>query len=470
MSETTGLTYWSRRVLEELEIVSANFDPDPVHDLRVALRRCRSIADAWLAVDPDPGWKQLKKLGRDLFSRLGDLRDMQVMEELVNDLADPEDPVGRDILKSLAEREGELKNNAQSALHVFDTRHWHSLTARLAERTRSTELEGPFFQHMAVERWENAHHLHRRALKNRSQVAFHQLRIGLKKLRYVVENFLPQRHEAWGRDLRELQDLLGQVHDLDVLQGIVKSHAGLGLEDRRRWISRIGEARQERLKKYREKMAGRQSLWYVWRADLPQGERLQEAALARLRTWAAFLDPDFEHSKHVTTLALQLYDGLARDGLFRASEKGRRILEAAGLLHDVGLAKTKRGHHKKSCEMIVKKLAVPLGWTREELRAVAAVARYHRGALPDAQHSCLKQIGVASKFSVIRLAGILRLADGFDAGRDRKVRRLQVERSNGIVTVQGEGFESIGPVAERIAAARYLLETTCHVAVVVRPL
>jgi len=27
--------------------------PDPVHDLRVALRRCRSLADGLMALDPD---------------------------------------------------------------------------------------------------------------------------------------------------------------------------------------------------------------------------------------------------------------------------------------------------------------------------------------------------------------------------------------------------------------------------------
>ncbi|MGB7822814.1 MAG: CHAD domain-containing protein, partial [Candidatus Sulfotelmatobacter sp.] len=56
----TGLRYWMLRVLEECEHVSTDFGPDPVHDLRVSLRRCRSLADGLVALDPDPDWKAMK--------------------------------------------------------------------------------------------------------------------------------------------------------------------------------------------------------------------------------------------------------------------------------------------------------------------------------------------------------------------------------------------------------------------------
>jgi CHAD domain-containing protein len=61
--KTTGLRYWMLRVLEECDRVSADFALDPVHDLRVSLRRCRSLADGLMALDPDPNWKAMKKAG-----------------------------------------------------------------------------------------------------------------------------------------------------------------------------------------------------------------------------------------------------------------------------------------------------------------------------------------------------------------------------------------------------------------------
>lgn len=63
-----GLLYWAQRALDECDKASQDFAPDPVHDLRVALRGCRSMADGFLSVDPDPDWKQMKSLERMLKS------------------------------------------------------------------------------------------------------------------------------------------------------------------------------------------------------------------------------------------------------------------------------------------------------------------------------------------------------------------------------------------------------------------
>jgi len=62
------------RALKELEKVRTSPEPDAVHDLRVALRRCRSVAAVMEEVDPDRSWREMRKLGRKLFGQLGDLR------------------------------------------------------------------------------------------------------------------------------------------------------------------------------------------------------------------------------------------------------------------------------------------------------------------------------------------------------------------------------------------------------------
>ena len=80
-AEHRGLTYWMERTLKELEKVRETPDADAVHNLRVAIRRCRSVAAVMQEVDPDPAWPEMKKLGRKLFRQLGELRDTQVLEE-----------------------------------------------------------------------------------------------------------------------------------------------------------------------------------------------------------------------------------------------------------------------------------------------------------------------------------------------------------------------------------------------------
>ncbi len=64
------------------------------------------MADGFLSVDPDPAWKQMKRLAKPLFSSLGELRDTQVMMEWVAKLSHPGDPVGESLSAALvAERD-----------------------------------------------------------------------------------------------------------------------------------------------------------------------------------------------------------------------------------------------------------------------------------------------------------------------------------------------------------------------------
>jgi len=465
----SGLIHWAQRALEECDKASADFAPDPVHDLRVAIRRCRSLADGFLSVDPDPEWKDMKKLGKALFSCLGELRDTQVMVEWVTRISEDHDSVRHTLLHSLSHKESAQKAAAQEALRNFDRKRWLALNTKLARRTGKVPLEGLVFQHLALERLLEAHALHRRALRNRTQRGYHQLRIGIKRFRYTVENFLPQRHEKWAPDLRDLQDALGEVHDLDVLRALIRAHPEMKVDDRERWYSRITEERQKRLDLYRSKMLGNNSLWKVWRAELPHGPTLEKAALEKLRMWASFLDPDVRHSRHVTRMALQLYDALAGHGVVSSKPEYRRILEAAGIVHDVGRNKGADGHLKRGYRMIGK-LKPPLGWSEEELRCVAAVARYHRGGLPKKADSHFVGLTAKRRSELLPIMGILRLANAFDAAHDRKVTRLSVEQRDGMLNVYGQGLQEISPTAERLARARYLLEATSGLAIRIRPL
>jgi CHAD domain-containing protein len=464
-----GLAYWAQRVLEECDKASQDFAPDPVHDLRVAIRRCRSMADGFLSVDPDPEWQEMKKLGKALFSSLGELRDTQVMAEWVTRLSEDHDSVRHALLHSLAHKESAQKAAAQDALRNFDRKRWLTLNTKLAKRAVRVPLEGLVFQHLALERLLEAHALHRQAVRNRTQVGYHQLRIGIKRFRYTVENFLPQRHEKWAPDLRDLQDALGEVHDLDVLRGTFRAHAEIKAEERDRWHARIAEERRKRLDLYRARMLGNNSLWHTWRAELPSGPMLEKAALEKLRTWASFLDPDVQHSAHVTQIALQLYDALSPHGVVSSKPEYRRILEAAGIVHDVGRSKGAEGHLKRGYRMIGK-LKPSLGWNAEELRCVAALARYHRGRLPQKGNSYFVGLTAKRRSELLPLMGVLRLANAFDFSHDRKVTRISVEQRDGTLNIYGQGLEEISRTAERLAGARYLLEATSGLAIRIRPL
>lgn len=460
-----------QQVLEECARARQTFAPDPVHDLRVALRRCRSLADGLMAMDPDPAWKQMKKAGKQLFASLGELRDVHVIQEWIHRLGEPDDLVTQALAGYLASREAQLKAEALVALDSFDQKQWTRWSRGLPGRASRLRPGSVLFKHLALERWTTARELHRRAMQGNSQTAFHRLRIGLKRFRYIVENFLPIQHSAWKHDLKRLQDLLGEVHDLDVLWlKAVEIHAFPDADSRARWRSKIDEERNRRISEYREKMAGSHSLWSVWRSELPSGKEIEMAALERLKRWAAFLDPDVKHSMHVTRLSLQLYDGLAAaKGVPAPVPNQREILRVAALMHDVGLAKTEKGHHKATYHLL-SKVTPPLGWNQAELRLAGVVARYHRGALPRAGQKTLRGLTVQERRVAVCLAGILRLASALDSERDGRIRRLEVASGNGTLLIGAEGYSPRDRMAEGIASARHLLEVVYRRPVMIRAL
>ena len=523
LSKTTGLRYWMLRVLEECDNVAADFRADPVHDLRVSLRRCRSLADGMMAMDPDRGWKAMKKAGKKLFQSLGALRDVQVMLEWIEKLdatgapspAVPEShpalesvalagtPLVQDpasiLLQILKAREAELKREARAVLEQFDHKQWRQWAKTLPARARRIRPGSAVFKHLALERWTTARELHRRALRNRSQVAFHTLRIGIKRFRYIVENFLPEEHRLWSDDLKHMQDLLGEVHDLDVLWGTALAcHIFPDEASRQGWHSRILKERAKRIHEYHTRTTGAESLWNTWRERLPHGKHVQELATRRMKFWAKALDPDFAHSERVAKLALELYDGLVAGGLFDmghlASQNGsgmglRESLYAACLLHDVGKSNGNKGHHKESLELI-QKHGTPLGWRAENMRRAAIVARFHCGALPTRSRRELRDLLPEEQRAVIRLTAVLRIANALDSAHDGRVRRLRIvnvpgpekRRTNGFLrktpklgptealVIAADGYVKESSTAQTVAAERYLLETVLRRPVLVKAL
>ena len=504
-----GLRAWMERVLVECDRAAAGFDADAVHDLRVALRRCRSLADGLMAIDPDSSWKDMKRAGRKLFRALGELRDMQVMQEWIEKLGDVGD-VGDGptlaqkarqdgapaLLDHVLAREAECKQDAFKDLEQFDRKQWEQWTRTLPRRAARVRPGSAVYLHLALEKWTAAYDLHKHALRSRSQAGWHQLRIGIKRFRYTVENFLPRQHAEWGADLKELQDLLGEVHDLDVLWSTgVAIQAFPDVESRKRWREKLQAQRGRRIARYREKMVGRESLWRVWRAELPAGPQLRAAALSRLKLWAGYLDPDFLHSQRVAQLALHLYDGLNGAGLLTAGAVAvssatvnseaenswtenpdhdwRAVLQAAALMHDVGKAKRADKHQKTSYRMI-RGLARPLGWSARELELAAVVARYHRGALPRPAGKTMQALTLSERPIAMKLAGILRLADALDRPHGRSGNesgpRLEVSVLDHFVVVRAAGYSALDSSAESVAAARHLLETGLRRPVLVRAL
>src|SRR5882762_1568430 len=360
--EQRGLAYWMERVLEELDEVRTAPEADAVHDLRVALRRCRSLARVMEEVDPDPAWPKMRKIGSKLFKQLGALRDTQVLEEWVSKLGAEGGVVRQRLLTHLGKNEAEERAAALRAAGKFDAKAWKSYERVLGHRARIVAPNSLAAKSLALERLTAARELHLKALRTVKPEPWHELRIGVKRFRYTVESLLPELYESWGEDLKRVQDLLGEVHDLDVRAETIAGVAGDEPEEARAsWMERIAAERETRLDEYRQLCMGEKRLWQDWKQGLPQGEQLEAAAMARLQATAKALGANGGKAAQVARLALKLYRELGRlkvGGPF-SSKQYRKVMEAAARLHGIGA-----GLHAKSpegCEEILAEITVAGG-------------------------------------------------------------------------------------------------------------
>jgi exopolyphosphatase/guanosine-5'-triphosphate,3'-diphosphate pyrophosphatase len=119
------------------------------------------------------------------------------------------------------------------------------------------------------------------------------------------------------------------------------------------------------------------------------------------------------------------------------------MLEAAALLHDVGYFISYSKHHKHSYHLI--RHANLFDFTPREIEIIANIARYHRKSLPKPQHDNFRRLVPLDQDLVMKLGGILRLADGLDRRRSQLVDHLICRLSKQHLTIDlvGEGDLSV---------------------------
>jgi exopolyphosphatase/guanosine-5'-triphosphate,3'-diphosphate pyrophosphatase len=155
---------------------------------------------------------------------------------------------------------------------------------------------------------------------------------------------------------------------------------------------------------------------------------ITEAALALGRRFGF----DERHGIEVSALAARLFDDLA--ALHGLPLAARRILEAAAVLHDIGVAVSFHRHHKHTFYMVAN--ADMPGFSDHERELVATVARYHRRSTPDRNRGDLAHLSGSELTTVRKLAALLRIANALDASHQQPVHGVRAEMRDGAVTLR----------------------------------
>ncbi|CAL9145240.1 unnamed protein product [Musa hybrid cultivar] len=118
-------------------------------------------------------------------------------------------------------------------------------------------------------------------------------------------------------------------------------------------------------------------------------------------------DNRMKSALHCVGIAKELFDGIRRsdelvDGNARLHEKDFEYMEAALLLHNIGLLMGMKGYHKRSYK-IIKNCGHLHGYSSEEIELVALLVRFHRKKFPKYQNDHLKELSaeMRQKFRVL---------------------------------------------------------------------
>jgi hypothetical protein len=315
-------------------------------------------------------------------------------------------------------------------------------------------------QCLAVERFEEAKELHTRAQRTDRAKPWHELRIGIKRLRYTVENLLPELYALWSDNLKRLQDLLGEVHDLDVLAEFVKHTAPSdAVESMNLWEETIARERSQRIDCYRQLTLGRTSIWNDWRHGLPQGNRLALAAMARIRVTARATDTHPKRTAQISRIAIAVFDALRRAHVAPVFGERtlRRVLRAAARLQRAGDA-VHAASHRKAAQRFLRELPLPPSWTFEEWELVAQTIRYHRGAEPTTARGAFARLHEDEQKNIRALAGVLRLARALRKCRVDSCQGMRAEKSSEAITLHVPGLQDTADNAALLALGKHFLE------------
>lgn len=178
-----------------------------------------------------------------------------------------------------------------------------------------------------------------------------------------------------------------------------------------------------------------------------EDKELQKSVVRSATSIAIKYHADLDHAMCVSELSVRLFDELIHDhGL---GSRMRLLLLVAGILHEIGGFVSEPAHHKHGYYLVSN--SDVFGLTREELRIVAHVVRYHRRSVPKPAHTDYIVLPRPVRVTINKLAAILRVADAISRSRNYTAKDFRFERHGDDLIVLARGAS--GMVFEQRALA-----------------
>lgn len=261
--ETIGpfLTAKLRALAEGLREIEprllATGDAEAVHDLRVALRRTRTVLTVARPVFGRHYADQVRMAFRDVHQATGALRDEEVLLELIAALdAGPDWPDVHAWLDMRRRRERSLRSRLRrmvqggaldNGLRLLDALLLFQVKPSRDRRLTKFARRAIDAAKRKVERGK--------AIAEEKPETLHELRVLYKGLRYTAETFadaagMEERAAAVARSASRFQSLLGKVHDAEIAAAAVRRSRGLTDATRATLLRQLALCHETRLQAY----------------------------------------------------------------------------------------------------------------------------------------------------------------------------------------------------------------------------
>ena len=209
-------------------------DIERVHDMRVATRRLRAALEVFRDCFPPAAFKPALGEVKDLADALGARRDPDVALAAIEAIAQKLPPVTRPGVDAF---EDELRADQARGNQLLEQALAHAAPFALAPDHGDEVTFGEHAAAMRDQRLKRLRKRGKRAIKSGKAEDLHATRIAAKRLRYLYEITEP----CFGDEARDgvkmargLQDLLGDLHDCDVMSERIRARAGeVELDDAR---------------------------------------------------------------------------------------------------------------------------------------------------------------------------------------------------------------------------------------------
>lgn len=232
--------------------VLAEADDEAIHDLRVAIRRLRTLLKIARRLFGRWHTDVVRRAYADVMKATGELRDEEVLEETLEGAS--EAPSFTSWLSDRAARERSLRAAVVARIERGELDRARLLLKALLVFPASPDKDRELarFARRTVER-ARLRVEERREVATEDVLGLHELRIAYKELRYAIEllaDALPIDARAMLEPATVFQKRLGEVHDVDVAVETIAGAEGLDPAARAEALERLAQKRSKRVAKY----------------------------------------------------------------------------------------------------------------------------------------------------------------------------------------------------------------------------